>query len=275
MRTLVVMVVVGLLSLGSSGCEDDGAGDGGAGAGGAGNGGSGAGSGGGRGGEGGGSGASGSGGAGAGGSSAGRGGSGAEPVPGTPCDMPCAAGQVCEYVQVQCVRAPCPPQPTCVDDAGGGGGACADQGESCTDDDACCDGLTCCIGVPVPPGEEFCGTVCPRSDRNAKRDFTQVASEAVLDGVERLPISTWRYDHEPKGTAHIGPMAQDFKATFQVGTDERYIATVDADGVALAAIQALSAKLDRLEAQQAKLRAENIALRTEIEALRARTQGLR
>jgi trimeric autotransporter adhesin len=32
-------------------------------------------------------------------------------------------------------------------------------------------------------------------------------------------------------------MAQDFHAAFDLGTDERHIATVDADGVALAAIQ--------------------------------------
>jgi trimeric autotransporter adhesin len=32
-------------------------------------------------------------------------------------------------------------------------------------------------------------------------------------------------------------MAQDFHAAFQVGDDDKHITTVDADGVALAAIQ--------------------------------------
>jgi hypothetical protein len=36
-------------------------------------------------------------------------------------------------------------------------------------------------------------------------------------------------------------MAQDFHAAFQVGDDDKHIATVDADGVALAAIQGLQA----------------------------------
>ena len=34
-------------------------------------------------------------------------------------------------------------------------------------------------------------------------------------------------------------MAQDFKAAFEVGEDEKRITTIDADGVALAAIQGL------------------------------------
>ena len=38
-------------------------------------------------------------------------------------------------------------------------------------------------------------------------------------------------------------MAQDFYAAFSVGTDDKHIATVDADGVALAAIQGLYQKL--------------------------------
>jgi hypothetical protein len=29
-------------------------------------------------------------------------------------DHPCPDGQSCELVQVQCIRAPCPPQPACV-----------------------------------------------------------------------------------------------------------------------------------------------------------------
>jgi hypothetical protein len=51
-------------------------------------------------------------------------------------------------------------------------------------------------------------------------------------------------------------MAQDFYAAFQLGEDERYISSVDADGVALASIQALAVQvqqqadqIERLEGQ--------------------------
>lgn len=65
----------------------------------------------------------GSGGRGDGGAGAGSGGDAGE----TPCTAKCSAGQHCELVQVMCIRAPCPPQPTCVDDAASGK-ACGSRG---------------------------------------------------------------------------------------------------------------------------------------------------
>ena len=37
----------------------------------------------------------------------------------------------------------------------------------------------------------------------------------------------------------MGPMAQDFREAFGLGEDEKHVSTVDSEGVALAAIQAL------------------------------------
>jgi hypothetical protein len=54
-------------------------------------------------------------------------------------------------------------------------------------------------------------------------------------------------------------MAQDFYAAFNVGPDDKHIATVDADGVALAAIQGLNQKLEQ---QAAELRAKETRLAT-------------
>ena len=55
-------------------------------------------------------------------------------------------------------------------------------------------------------------------------------------------------------------MAQDFYAAFAVGPDDKHIATVDADGVALAAIQGLNQKLteklNRRDAENAVLKQE-------------------
>ena len=44
-------------------------------------------------------------------------------------------------------------------------------------------------------------------------------------------------------------MAQDFSAAFKVGADDKHIATVDADGVALAAIQGLNRVVQDKEAR--------------------------
>jgi hypothetical protein len=55
---------------------------------------------------------------------------------------------------------------------------------------------------------------------------------------------------------HVGPRAQDFAAAFGVGEDDRHIHVVDASGVALAAIQALAARLAEAEANIAELQAE-------------------
>jgi len=91
------------------------------------------------------------------------------------------------------------------------------------------------------------------SDRNAKEDFKPVNPREVLDKVARLPISEWQYKTTDKrasdGSRHIGPMAQDFREAFALGRDDKHITSVDADGVALAAIQGLNQKLDEKDAR--------------------------
>jgi hypothetical protein len=82
------------------------------------------------------------------------------------------------------------------------------------------------------------------SDRNKKENFERVDVRAVLEKVAVLPLTTWNYKSEDASTKHLGPMAQDFRAAFGLGNDEKGIGTVDADGVALAAIQGLNQKLE-------------------------------
>jgi hypothetical protein len=96
----------------------------------------------------------------------------------------------------------------------------------------------------------------PKSDRNVKRDFEPVDAESVLAGVLGLPIESWSYRADDPRVRHVGPMAQDFAAAFGVGDDDRHIHTVDASGVALAAIQALAARLAAAEARIEELQAE-------------------
>jgi hypothetical protein len=91
------------------------------------------------------------------------------------------------------------------------------------------------------------------SDRDAKENFTPVDTQEVLAKVAALPLSMWNYKSQDKAVRHLGPMAQDFKAAFGLGETDKGITTVDADGVALAAIQALHAKLQEKESRIAEL----------------------
>lgn len=98
------------------------------------------------------------------------------------------------------------------------------------------------------------GTLASTSDRNAKEDFAPVNSQDVLAKVAVMPITKWIYKTDT-GTRHIGPMAQDFYAAFAVGPDDKHITTVDEGGVALAAIQGLSQKLEEKETEIKELQA--------------------
>ena len=89
------------------------------------------------------------------------------------------------------------------------------------------------------------GTITPNSDRNAKTDFAAVDNDSILERVSKLNIQQWRFKAETEGVKHIGPMAQDFREAFGLGENPTAIATVDADGVALAAIQGLNQKLEQ------------------------------
>lgn len=92
------------------------------------------------------------------------------------------------------------------------------------------------------------------SDKNLKTDFTRVQPQDILARLAALPIAGWRYTNEIPGVHHVGPMAQDFKAAFGLGEDEKLIPFVDGQGVALAAIQGLNQKLnEQLQARDAEL----------------------
>jgi hypothetical protein len=93
------------------------------------------------------------------------------------------------------------------------------------------------------------------SDRNVKKDFSAVDSVQILEKLAAMPITQWHYKWETSDvTPHIGPMAQDFKAAFYPGTDDKSITTQEADGVALAAIQGLNQKLEEQRAENAELK---------------------
>jgi hypothetical protein len=137
-------------------------------------------------------------------------------------------------------------------------------------------GVPYSTGVRLPPGG---GAWQSLSHRDSKENFRPVDSRAVLDQVSRLPIHTWNYKTQAKTIRHIGPVSQDFQQAFKVGEDEEHITTIDADGVALAAIQGLNQKLnEKLEEQRQALEnrdAEIKALRDRLDALAARIDAKR
>jgi len=105
------------------------------------------------------------------------------------------------------------------------------------------------------------------SDVNRKHLFRDVSGDDVLTRLRSLPIRSWTYKVDADSVRHLGPTAQEFRAAFGLGTDDRVIGTVDADGVALAGVQAL----DRRTTQQ---QADLAAARAEIEKLRAENRDL-
>ena len=128
------------------------------------------------------------------------------------------------------------------------------------------------IGTTAPVSAlQVVGTVTatafnPPSDRNLKENFASVSPREVLEKVVAMPISRWNFIGDA-ATPHVGPMAQDFHAAFRLGTDDRHIATVDADGVALAAIQGLNQKLEEQRAENAELKRSVQELKRLVETL--------
>lgn len=109
------------------------------------------------------------------------------------------------------------------------------------------------------------------SARAAKTAIEPVDAESALAGIESLEITSWTFTDADTGR-HIGPMAEDFQDAFDLDGDDGSIATVDADGVAFAAIQGLSERVEDLRDQRAADEARIETLEAENESLRARLE---
>lgn len=83
-----------------------------------------------------------------------------------------------------------------------------------------------------------------------------------------MPIQYWNYKEDPSDERHIGPTAQDFQAAFGLNEDdEKYISSIDLQGVALAAIQGLNEKNEKLKEQNAELHTKLASLEERLSAL--------
>jgi hypothetical protein len=118
------------------------------------------------------------------------------------------------------------------------------------------------------------------SDQKLKENFALVEGQQVLERVANIPIGTWNYKSQDPSIRHMGPSAQDFYAAFGLGEYDTHISTVDADGVSLAAIQALyelsqeqAGRIQELEAKNASLEGRLAALEAVMARLLQQTEG--
>jgi len=129
-------------------------------------------------------------------------------------------------------------------------------------------------GVGLNPGG---GTWLSLSDRNAKENIEPVDGTEILRKVVTLPLAEWNYKAQDESERHLGPMAQDFHATFGLGPDDVHIADIDLGGVALAAIQGLYAQVKEENAQLrndlAAKSAEMAAMQKQLDEIVARLNG--
>jgi hypothetical protein len=114
-------------------------------------------------------------------------------------------------------------------------------------------------GVYLAPGGSSWNSV---SARARKENFAPVDGARLLARLGEIDIATWNYKSQSPAIRHIGPMADDFNGLVAGlgGEGQGTINSLDADGVALAAIQALAA--------------ENAALRARLDSLEARLAAL-
>jgi len=136
-------------------------------------------------------------------------------------------------------------------------------------------GLT--AGVTLAAGGGSWSSV---SDKNLKENFAEIDKVALLEKLSAIPVTSWNYRSQDSSIRHIGPMGQDFHSAFGVGETETRLSTIDADGVALAAIQGLyeivqdkNCEIDDLGSEISNLKSEISELKALVNKLAAQNGG--
>ncbi len=142
-------------------------------------------------------------------------------------------------------------------------------------------GFTVAVNPSTGVSTQFCnylpgttGWSCV-SDREQKENMVPADGTQVLERLLAMPVYGYNFKGAPASLRNLGPTAQDFRAAFGLGESDLTIASGNLDGVALAAIQGLNAKLERRIAAQAD---EIAALRervAEVDLLRAELAAMR
>lgn len=90
------------------------------------------------------------------------------------------------------------------------------------------------------------------SDENLKEGVKPVSPDDALNAIEKTPVSKWQYKKgnlaSDGGIRHIGPMAQDVEKSMgeKVAPNGKKIDLISMNGINMAAIKALSKKVDKL-----------------------------
>ena len=91
------------------------------------------------------------------------------------------------------------------------------------------------------------------SDEDSKIKESVLDDLDMLEKLNRLPISNWRYHGQDVN--HMGPMAQDMHAIFGVGDIDR-VSTLDSDGIILSALRGMTQLKDQMQDRVERLHAE-------------------
>ncbi|MGK7294235.1 MAG: tail fiber domain-containing protein [Candidatus Wenzhouxiangella sp. M2_3B_020] len=98
------------------------------------------------------------------------------------------------------------------------------------------------------------GSYLSGSSRELKQDIDPIESPAILEKLEQLPIYEWSYKRSPS-SRHIGPMAEDYHATFGLAGEGTGLAATDLAGLSLASIKALVSEVKTLKEDNLALQA--------------------
>jgi len=91
------------------------------------------------------------------------------------------------------------------------------------------------------------------SDSTKKENIKPITLINYLDKLNTIEVYSWNYKSQSDSITHIGPMAQDFHATFNLGNDPTTINSGDFDGINLVLLKGLNQKLAIIENQNQKI----------------------
>lgn len=129
--------------------------------------------------------------------------------------------------------------------------------------------LTGTTGCNLPAGS---GVFNCTSSRLTKENFNPATD--VLGKLRKIPVTSWNYISEGQQVRHLGPMAEDFFAQFNLGTGNTSIGVQDLAGVSIAAVKELDAQLQEKDAEIQRLQNEVKTLRTNQSDIEKRLEAI-